>query len=129
MDPSGSDDWHVEGNVLYWDGRASNGRAVVSDANLSTAGILHAAVAMEFPDRRSVSDGIAGIGLIVHRLTNSHVCVRRPRGSYVGPTSLLLRFDASDKSIGPGPDDWRGYECALNPASGGVATLGYHDHM
>ena len=39
---------------------------------------------------------------------------------------MLLRFNTADKLLGPGADDFSGYEVALAP---GVASLGYHAHM
>ena len=44
-----------------------------------------------------------------------------------GPTSLLLRFNLQDKHIGPGADDFSGYECALQPPN--TASLGFHNHV
>ena len=38
---------------------------------------------------------------------------------------MLLRFNTADKLLGPGADDFSGYEVALAP---GVASLGYHAH-
>eukprot|EP01051_Picozoa_sp_SAG22_P001429 SAG22_NODE_56_length_23716_cov_11.146759_8_plen_68_part_00 len=36
-----------------------------------------------------------------------------PHGAAHGPTSLLLRFDSTDKRLGPNADDFFGYECVL----------------
>jgi hypothetical protein len=38
---------------------------------------------------------------------------------------MLLRFNTADTHLGPGADDFSGYEVALAP---GVASLGYHAH-
>ena len=98
MSPSGANAWKSTSNGdLQWTGRAVNGRAFVKGANLPLVGTITAAVNLSFPS--DVSDA--------------------------GPTSILLRFDSKDQHIGPNADEWKGYECAIQP---GRLSLGYHDH-
>ena len=83
-------------SVAQWANAAAHGRAYVKGSNLPTTGRIFAAVNLSFPSRGPT-----------------------------GPTSMLLRFNAEDHAIGPGADDFFGYEVALAP---GVASLGYHAH-
>jgi hypothetical protein len=97
LDPSGADAWRVHGTDLVWSSATGHGRALVTATALPTSGTVTATVNMSFPADQPT-----------------------------GPTSILLRFDATDTHIGPGADDWIGYECAIQP---GRASLGYHAHM
>lgn len=104
MSPSGTNAWKVlgrsNGGALLWNGGSgAHGRAIVKDAGLpALAGsVITVTLNLSFP---------------LHGLPT-------------GPTSLLLRFNGADKHIGPGADDWSGYECAVQP---GRVSLGFHNH-
>ena len=60
---------------------------MIKDAGLPTSGVLVASANLSFPVAPAPT----------------------------GPTSILLRFDGQDKHIGPGADDWSGYEVAIQP--------------
>ena len=74
MAPSGLDGWQVDGNTLRGNAGIGHGRAAVVVAALPVTGAVHASVVLASP---------SGHGPL-------------------GPTSMLLRFNAIDKAIGPG---------------------------
>ena len=96
MVPSAANGWNVSGAALHWTDARAHGRAYVKGSLLPIVGKIYAAVNLTFPS-----------------------------SGPTGPTSMLLRFDTADKNLGPGADDFSGYEVAIAP---GHASLGYHAH-
>ena len=95
--PVGDDAWSVRGESLVFGSASAVGIAYVRGVNLEPQSGLHASVDILFPE-----------------------------GTTPGPTSVLVRFDATDSHLGEGGvDAFRGYECAIEP---GLVRLGFHDH-